>query len=578
MPTKTITQTRNNIIASYSDQAESLVSQYEAIPADSVHLSWKQFLPKVPGLVLDVGAGSGRDAAWFSSMGFDVIAVEPAEKLRKKAQRIHSSSGIQWLDDLLPELNLTISLGYRYDLILVSAVFMHLLTFKDRERAFRKLFGLLKPGGRLVFTLRHGKAPEGRAMSDVNVDEILAFARNHALEVLDFGRSDDAMSRSGVSWSHIVMQLPDDGTGALLVLRHLILLDDKSSTYKLALLRVLVRIADSCRGAVLKRDDEFITLPFGLVALYWLKVYKPLLLDHTFRQHPGNVKCAFAKESFCALGKLGHDLRLGATLSGKRAHILLEALKDARNTIKKMPAYFLTRPDSNEQIFPCTSAPVYKKNRIILDLLFLSTLGEFKVPVNLWDTMTHYACWIEPTIINEWCQIMMGYHERKGDPITFGALYSALIWKNDDRCTADARRIVDRMKTHHQPLDCVWTGSSLLSQQYEIDHCFPYANWYNNDLWNLMPTTKKINGEKSNKLPADVMLLASRDRIIKWWEQGYLNAHYESRFYAEATASLSGIVDRTLPAIFDGVARQRVHLKYEQQMLEWSTGVLSTGV
>jgi hypothetical protein len=39
-------------------------------------------------------------------------------------------------------------------------------------------------------------------------------------------------------------QLPDDGTGALPLLRGIILNDDKSSTYKLALLRAILRVAD----------------------------------------------------------------------------------------------------------------------------------------------------------------------------------------------------------------------------------------------------------------------------------------------------------------------------------------------
>jgi len=47
-----------------------------------------------------------------------------------------------------------------------------------------------------------------------------------------------------VNWTQLTVRLPDDGSGALPLLRHIILNDDKSSTYKLALLRVLCRIAD----------------------------------------------------------------------------------------------------------------------------------------------------------------------------------------------------------------------------------------------------------------------------------------------------------------------------------------------
>jgi FkbM family methyltransferase len=47
-----------------------------------------------PACVLDIGAGSGRDAAWLASLGYEVIAVEPSAAMVREAQRIHSESAI----------------------------------------------------------------------------------------------------------------------------------------------------------------------------------------------------------------------------------------------------------------------------------------------------------------------------------------------------------------------------------------------------------------------------------------------------------------------------------------------------
>ncbi len=55
---------------------------------------------------------------------------------------------------------------------------------------------------------------------------------------------DDALNRPGVGWTGVALRLPDDGTGALPLLRHVILNDRKSSSYKLGLLRALCRAAD----------------------------------------------------------------------------------------------------------------------------------------------------------------------------------------------------------------------------------------------------------------------------------------------------------------------------------------------
>ena len=41
--------------------------------------------------------------------------------------------------------------------------------------------------------------------------------------------SPDLQGRPDISWTSVVLRLPDDGTGALPLLRHLILMDAKSS-------------------------------------------------------------------------------------------------------------------------------------------------------------------------------------------------------------------------------------------------------------------------------------------------------------------------------------------------------------
>jgi len=62
-------------------------------------------------------------------------------------------------------------LGLSFDVILLSAVWMHLPP-ADRPRAFRKLITLLKPGGLLALTLRLGPAPPERAMFEASEHEI----------------------------------------------------------------------------------------------------------------------------------------------------------------------------------------------------------------------------------------------------------------------------------------------------------------------------------------------------------------------------------------------------------------------
>jgi hypothetical protein len=67
-----------------------------------------------------------------------------------------------------------------------------------------------------------------------------------------------------------------------------------------------------------------------------------------------------------------------------------------------------------------------------------------------------------------------------------------------------------------------------------VDHVIPYSLWHNNDLWNLMPTTKSINESKKAKLPKREILEARRDPMFRYWDI-YRQA-YPKRFEAEAAA------------------------------------------
>jgi len=65
-------------VAVYEDNAAALADLYESVPAEVVHSVLADLIPRGPGVALDIGAGSGRDAAWLASFDYDVVATEPA--------------------------------------------------------------------------------------------------------------------------------------------------------------------------------------------------------------------------------------------------------------------------------------------------------------------------------------------------------------------------------------------------------------------------------------------------------------------------------------------------------------------
>jgi SAM-dependent methyltransferase len=70
-------------VAAYDAQAERLVAEYEALDQTEYHANYSALLPSGPNrLALDVGTGSGRDAAWLSARGFDDLAAESSAGMR----------------------------------------------------------------------------------------------------------------------------------------------------------------------------------------------------------------------------------------------------------------------------------------------------------------------------------------------------------------------------------------------------------------------------------------------------------------------------------------------------------------
>ncbi len=567
----------------YHLHAADVVAGYEAHRFEQVHRWLLDRLPSAPSLVLDVGAGSGRDAAWFADRGDTVVAVEPAAAMREWAMRLHPSPSIRWLDDRLPELKACHELRVGFDVILVSAVWMHVAP-ADRERAFRKLVTLLKPGGLLALTLRHGPDEHGRGMHAVSVSELERFALRHSAQVEHCGRTGDTSGRSGVEWDQLIVRLPDDGTGAMPLLRHLIVNDAKSSTYKLALLRSLCRIADGAAGLAAPLDDDRIEVPFGLVGLTWLRLYRPLL-DAGLPQSPDNVgleRLGFTKAAYRQLNQLApQDLRAGMRFEPTTAGIVHEAIRDACDTIETMPVRYSTWPDGRPIFAVVRCGP---RRRPVgawsLDAPALWSFGGLRVPIAVWRCLTRFDVWIEPALVAEWTRLMHAYATTQRRKLSETDLARALAWHEPERAVRYSRERANAL-AREKSLYCVWTGRRLQEggAGFDIDHCFPWSVWPCDALWNLMPAHPDVNRRlKRDRVPADSLMMRARDRIATWWNAAYRRVDDESvpvRFVEEARVSLPGLAqaegDVGVDDVFDAMRLQRVRLRFNQQAPEWDS-------
>jgi len=192
----------------YEAQADALLVQYEAIPFEEKHRAVRHLLPAPPARVLDIGAGTGADAAWFAAQGHQVVAVEPTAGLREPGRRLHPSPAIEWVDDGLPSLAVLRRAPRRFDLVMLTAVWMH-LDASEREAAFPHVASLLAPAGRLVLALRHGPVPAGRRMFEVSADETVQLAEAHGLRLLLSERTASLQAANlaaGVEWTRLAFE------------------------------------------------------------------------------------------------------------------------------------------------------------------------------------------------------------------------------------------------------------------------------------------------------------------------------------------------------------------------------------
>ncbi|QDO96140.1 class I SAM-dependent methyltransferase [Ferrovibrio terrae] len=192
--------------AGYASIADQLVVQYESITFEEVHGQILHLLPAA-GRALDIGAGTGRDAAALARRGFRVTAAEPTAEMAAHGQRLHAGLDITWIDDALPQLPQLAARGESYDLIMLTAVWMH-LDATERGAAMQAVAPLLANDGRLAMTLRHGPVPPGRRMFEVSAEDVIAAAQPYGIELLYHGTRGDMLSRDTVHWDVLVLTRP----------------------------------------------------------------------------------------------------------------------------------------------------------------------------------------------------------------------------------------------------------------------------------------------------------------------------------------------------------------------------------
>lgn len=181
-------------LAYYNEHADAFIQRTAHLPMQ--HL-YELFLALVRerGRILDAGCGSGRDAAEFARLGYDVTASDGSVELAKRASE---RTGLQ----VLPLTFEAIEWQEEFDGVWACASLLHLPS-PALASAITRLGKALRPGGVLFVSLKKG-AFEGtrnaRWFTDTTPDALRALLTATGLEVVNIWEADDGRPEVATRW------------------------------------------------------------------------------------------------------------------------------------------------------------------------------------------------------------------------------------------------------------------------------------------------------------------------------------------------------------------------------------------
>ena len=160
----------------------TFVERSEAVSSEKLLGPFIDMFPPPPARIVDIAAGTGRDAAWLSERGYDVTAVEPVAALREVGMRLHASERIDWRDGTLPDLAIAPTPALGFDIALLSAVWQH-LDDRDRARSMLRIVDLTAVGGLVLISLRQGPSAPSRTLHEASVPATVDLAAANGLRI-----------------------------------------------------------------------------------------------------------------------------------------------------------------------------------------------------------------------------------------------------------------------------------------------------------------------------------------------------------------------------------------------------------
>ncbi len=329
--------------------------------------------------------------------------------------------------------------------------------------------------------------------------------------------------------------------------------DSKDTTYKYALLRGAVEISQEYQH--MKRENcGRVDFPLGLLVEKWLLYYYPFI-ENDIPQKPrecekGAKQISFRRsfreitDYYSSHGKFSEfykDYSKGS-IPPPLVPVFRKLVKEIRTTITQYPMKHLgySATKRHYSVFDYDRNVVVPSEKFSVDRdTLIRQFGTYSLSREYDQIFEVLGSFIagEDAVLFQWAEFTRAASD--GNVSLAGALEKLRTFPITERDVEPARSFYEQLLAEAGVLDCTWSGRPIMSREsLHIDHLLPFSVFRNNDLWNLLPSTNRVNLDKKDKIPSLACIESCRPAILRYW--GLLREAYPERFDREISLSLTG--------------------------------------
>ena len=319
-------------------------------------------------------------------------------------------------------------------------------------------------------------------------------------------------------------------TEALRQINYIIEHDSTSSTYKYVLLKSVIN-ASQKYDHLIKIENSRANIPLGLIVEQWIPDYMPFVFKDIAQQ---NNKTVLDRPITTIYNNIFQLLNLDKTKEWEYAYMQftkafqnptmsLELSKEFIKLSKKIADKIVNMPMkyTGKSEYEFFTPKRYKfgsiklaNNEIYNSSFLVNGFGYFSISEQHYNIFRYLGQTLygTSTIMAKWKQ--------KTNSLNANQETIKDIIEKLSGDTLELRETTSIRKILSQEKECVWSGKELRGDSYDVDHVLPFSIWFNNDLWNMLPTDRSLNQHrKKAKIPTRKLIEKRADSIMHYWNE-----------------------------------------------------------